>query len=70
MKSACAVALEKNLSHDKVAETLVAAEFYRCPELKKECLKRLAEWKDSLDKDKLEILKAYPDLLIDVALLK
>jgi len=68
LKEACAFALEKNLSRDNVAGILVAAHLYQCPDLKKASFKRLAEWKASFDKDKLEIMRPYPDLLIEAVL--
>jgi len=63
LKEACANALGNRLRQDNIVATLVLADRYRCPELKKECFKHLAKWKKCLDKDALELLMSYPDLM-------
>ena len=69
LKDVCAVALKSRISRENVVSTLTLAHIHCCSELKKECIKRLAGFKSSLDAGDLEILKPYPELMVDAILL-
>ena len=48
LKGACLEAMKASLSRANVVKFLIAAEDFRCPDLKKECFARLAEWKGEM----------------------
>ena len=64
LKDACAAALKSRICRDNVITTLIVAYLCGCPDLKKECVKRLADFITSFDAGDLEMLK--PDLLIEI----
>ena len=57
--------MEKGLSKENVADTLVLADLYRGEELKKKCLSSLRLWGSSLEDDLLETLKDFPQLMVE-----
>jgi len=58
--------MEKDLTIENVCDTLITAELYRCADLKRKCLKRLNQWKSSVDKKVFEVLVSYPRLLVEL----
>ena len=66
LRDACLHWLEKGLSKENVCETLIAADLFRCAELKKKCLQRLNQWKSSVADESFEALVANPRLLVEV----
>merc|ERR1711962_392571 len=70
LKDACAAALKTCICRDNIVRTLTAAHLCSCPDLKKECIERLADLKKSLNAGDLEMLKAFPDLMVEVILLQ
>ena len=67
---ACASTPRTGLTKEKVVQTLIFADVYRCPDLAKHCLKHWEEWRALMDKDALEPLKEYPHLLIEMCTFK
>ena len=65
LKSACVATMTRNINAENVAEFVVMAHLFQCPELKTECFRRLKEWKNSMSDDALELLEAHPKLLMD-----
>ena len=65
LKEACFYHMEKGLSKENVADTLVLADLYRGEELKKKCLSSLRLWGSSLEDDLLETLKDFPQLMVE-----
>lgn len=66
LRDACLHWLEKGLSKENVCDTLIAADLYRCPDLKKKCLERLNQWKMSMDEGVMNVLLSYPKLLMEL----
>ena len=63
--AACELALREQLCQDNIIHTLILAHLYRCPDLKAECFKSLAECRKSLDAVQIGRLKPYPDLMVE-----
>ena len=64
LKDACAAALKSRICRDNVITTLIVAYLCGCPDLKTECIKRLADFdRASLD---LEMLEPHPKLMSEV----
>ena len=66
LKDACINTMKAALQEDNVIPTLIMAHLYLCPDLMKECLARLTEWKGSIPREDINALKAYPDLMVKV----
>lgn len=66
LRDACAHWMEKGLTMKNVCDTLIAADLYQCADLKKKCLKRLNQWKSSVDKEVFEVLVSHPRLLVEL----
>ena len=66
LKDCCSLALAKNLACENVVDTLIRADLFRCPDLKRECIRRLREWKAVLTADAMEPLKRHPELLMEL----
>ena len=65
LKDACEVALKSQISQDNIIHTLILAHLYRCSDLKREGFKCLAECKTSLGVGDIDMLKPYPDLMVE-----
>lgn len=57
LKGACLEAMKASLSQANVVKFLIAAEDFRCPDLKKECFARLWEWKAEMPDEAFYPLK-------------
>ena len=66
LKDACVQAMDICLTKENVCDILIAADRFRCDNLKRKCLKSLNEWRMSLDSRALERLRAFPDLMIEL----
>jgi len=66
LKEACVHAISKGLTRENVCETLVAADLYRCPDLKKKCLQFLCQWRSTKDGELLDVLSDFPKLLVEL----
>ena len=66
VRDACVHWMEKSLSKENVCETLIMADLYRCPKLKKKCLKRLNRWKSEMADDIKTVLLDHPQLLLEL----
>ena len=65
LKDACAASLKGRIDPFNVINTLVMAHHYRCTDLKKECFSYLAELQTPLDGGEIEMLRPYPDLMVE-----
>jgi len=66
LRNACTHWMEKDLTKENICETLITADLYQCADLKRKCLKRLNQWKSSVDKEVFEALVCYPRLLVEL----
>ena len=66
LKEACVYALGKGLTKENACETLVAADLYRCDDLKKKCLKSLSQWRSTMEAELLKGLSDHPNLLVEL----
>ena len=64
LKEECVSALGKRVDENNVVETLSLADLYRCPGLKRRCLRLIKKFGSALDRG--ELARLSPDLLIDV----
>lgn len=68
LKQACVYSIDKSLSPENVCNSLIIADHYNCPVLKKKCIRRLMSWKSNLNSGMLLALQAHPELLSEVLL--
>ena len=66
LKGICADFLKQRVMKHNVVSVFMVADRNRCGELRSHCAQRIVEWKDSIDKDKLKVLKSDPDLLFEL----
>ena len=66
VRDACVHWMEKSLSKENVCETLIVADLYRCPKLKKKCLECLNRWKSEMADDIKTVLLDHPQLLLEL----
>ena len=66
LKEACVHAMSKGLTRENVCETLVAADLYRCSNLRMKCLKSLSQWRSTMDSELLDVLSDFPKLLVEL----